>query len=183
MIPSRKVHPMRKLSLAAFLCVSLAASSSALADRWYTEHDIVFSVEGWPKMATRADGKLKADYFGFATQAPQAASTGRATVQVYLGVPLGDPGTLFMKHALEGRVLKTILVEAFVKGEKPPPRAPFAVRLSDVRASDVSFAMGGRTHVTLQASKIEVFTANQTATGTMQPSQQFGWDVRAGKGM
>ena len=173
---------MRKLFLAAFLCVSLAASSSALADRWYTEHDIVFFVEGWPKMATRADGKLKADYFGFATQVP-ATPTGKATVQLHLGVPLGDPGTLFMKHALEGRVLKTVLVEAFVKGEKPPPRAPFAVRLSDVRVSDVSFALGGRTHVTLQASKIEVFTANQTATGAMRPSQQFGWDVRAGKGM
>jgi heme A synthase len=180
MIRSRKEHPMRRLSLAALFWVSLAASSGALAQ----EHDVVLSVEGWPKMGTRADGKVKAQYVGFRTVA--ATPTEKSTVRDFsFNLPLGDAAALFMKHALEGRVLKTVLAEAFTAGTvKPPARAPFAVRLYDVRVTYVNMNVEyGIAVVELQASKVEVFTAKQTATGVMQPGQQFGWDIRAGKGM
>ncbi len=178
---------MRKLSVAVLFCVFLEAPG-ALAMDWmdYPYYDVVYSVEGWQKMGPRADGKLDAGSFSFSAQIPQAAATGKATFQNFqLIVPLGDPVALFMRNALEGRVLKTVLVEGFPKNAtKPAPRAPFAVRLSDVRVGSLSMDMnGGHALVSLQASKIEVFTANQTATGAMQPGQQFGWDIRAGKGM
>lgn len=181
---------MRKLCIAALFCCSAAAASSAKALDWqaYPYYDIVFSVDGWPRMGPRPDGKIDAGHFGFTTQASQSASTGRSTVQTFeLRVPLGDPAVLFLRDALEGKTLKTVLVEGFMQnvpraGPKAP--APFAVRLSDVRVSAVSMQMAyGEALVSLQASRIEVFTANQTATGTMQPGQQFGWDYRAGKKM
>jgi|RhiMethySRZTD1v2_1073278.scaffolds.fasta_scaffold12939_6 hypothetical protein len=178
---------MRKLTLAALFCVSVTAARSAVAMSWddYPYFDVVFSVEGWPKAGPRVDGKIDAGRFAFRAQVPQGA-TGKAAVQNFvLLVPLGDPAMLFMKTALEGRVLKTMLVEAFPKGAaKPAPRAPFAARLSDVQVTsvDVDFE-GGLTYVGLQPSRIEVFTAIQAPTGAMQPSQQFGWDIKAGKGM
>jgi len=151
----------------------------------YPYYDIVYAVDGWPKMGPRPDGKLDAGSFSFSTQVPQAA-TGKVAFQNFrMIVPLGDAAALFMKASLENRILKSVLVEAFPTATtKPPPRAPFAARLSDVRVSSVSLDLsGGGASVTLEPSKIEVFTANQTATGTMQPGQQFGWDNRAGKGM
>jgi hypothetical protein len=176
---------MRKLSLAAFFCISLATGSGVVAMDWmdYPYYDIVYSVDGWQKIGPRADGKLDAGSFYFTTQAP--TPTVKATIQNFeLRVPLGDPVALFMRNALEGRALKTVLVEAFPKSAKPAARAPFAVRLSDVRVGAVSMDLnGGYAGVTLQASKIEVFTATQSATGAMQPGQQLGWDIKAGKGM
>ena len=183
---------MRKLSLAAFFCAAVVAAQNAAAMDWYDYpyFDVVFSVEGWPKAGPRTDGKIDAGRFMFKAQVPQsttaAGATGRATVQNFvLYVPLGDPAMLFMKTALEGRALKTLLVEAFPRGViKPAARAPFAARLSDVRVTsvDVDFD-GGLAFIGLQPSKIEIFTATQSATGAMQPSQQFGWDIRAGKGL
>jgi len=178
---------MRKLTLTALFCVAAAAAQSAAAMNWedYPYFDVVFSVEGWPKAGPRPDGKIDAGRFGFQAQVPQGA-TGKAAVQNFsLMVPLGDPAMLFMKTALEGRLLKTMLVEAFPRGvTKPAPRAPFAARLSEVRVTsvDVDFA-GGFTYVALQPTKVEIFTAIQAPTGAMQPSQQFGWDIRANKGM
>src|SRR5262245_20161788 len=173
---------MRKLSLAAIFCVSLAATSSALAQQL----DVVFSVEGWPKIGVRADGKLDATSFTFLAAVPEASPAGKGTIESFkLELPVGDAATLFMRNALEKRVLKTVLVEGVPKGvPKPPARAPFAVRLSNVRVSSVEWSASyGNAYVFLQASKIELFTANQTSTGTMQPSQQFGWDIKAGKPM
>ena len=171
---------MRKLPLVALFCVFLVAGSGARAQdyQWY---DVFFSVEGWPR-STRADGKLAANYFSFLTQAPQASAKG--TVRNFeLSLPLGDPAALFMKAALRGDTLKTMLLEAFVHGvAKQPAPAPFAVRLTDVRVNSVQVNMGGVAHVTLQASKVEVFTANQSPTGAMQSGQKFFWDIKTGAG-
>lgn len=176
---------MRNLFFAVLSCLSLAAAPAAFGMEWdqYPYYDVVYSVDGWPKTGPRTDGKLDAGSFYFTTQAP--ASTGKVTIQSFeLRVPLGDPVALFMRNSLEGKVLKTVLVEAFPKVVKPAPRAPFAVRLSEVRVGSVSMDLyGGFAAVSLQASKMEVYTANQDPTGAMKPSQQFGWDIRAGKGM
>jgi len=152
----------------------------------YPRYDVVLSVDGWPKIGQRADGKIDAGSFSFSTQVPQASTSGKSTIQeITLRVPLGDSAVLFMSNALEARALKTVLIEGFPHATaKPAARAPFAVRLSDVHVSSVRVDVDyGEALVNLQASKIEVFTANQSATGAMQPGLQFGWDVRAGKKM
>jgi type VI protein secretion system component Hcp len=179
---------MRRLSLPVLFCVSLATASGALALDYdaYPRYDVVLSVDGWPKIGSRADGKIDAGSFSFLTQVPQASTSGKSTVQgITLRVPLGDSAVLFMSEALEARALKTVLIEGFPHGAaKPAGRAPFAVRLSDVRVSSVKVDVDyGEALVTLQASTIEVFTANQSATGAMQPGLRFGWDTRAGKKM
>ena len=116
----------------------------------------------------------------FRSFAAQGAT--KPSVQSFeLTVPLGEPAALFMRDALDGRTRKTLLVEGFAKGPtKPTGRAPFAIRLSDVRMTAVQVQMAyGEARVSLQAPKIEVFTAIQTSTGVMQPRQQFSWDSRA----
>ena len=183
---------MRNFCLAVFFCASVATGQNAAAMDWfdYPYFDVVFSVEGWPKTGPRTDGKMDAGRFMFKAQVPQSATaagaTGRATVQNFvLYVPLGVPAMLFMKSALEGKFLQTVLVEAFPRGVvKPAARAPFAARLTEVRVTsvDVDFD-GGLAFVGLQPSKIEIFTATQAPTGAMQPGPQFGWDIRAGKGL
>jgi hypothetical protein len=173
---------MRKLSLAALFSASLGAATSTYALDWssYPYYDLVVTVEGWPKFAPREDGKADIGSFSFTTQ-----GAAKPTVQnIELRVPLGEPAALFMRDAFDGRTLRTVLVEGFAKGPtKPTGRAPFAIRLSDVRVTAVHVEMAyGEARVSLQAPKIEIFTATQTATGAMQPRQQFGWDSRtAGK--
>lgn len=167
---------MRKHSLAALFCIFLAAPTGACAQD-YGWFDVVFSVDQWPKMSTRVDGKLSAYWFSFLTQAP----TGKA-MNFELSLPLGEPAALFMRHSLEGRTLVHLLVEAFPYGTaKPPSRAPFAVRISNVVVKSVQLNMNGTAMVKLEATKIEVFTASQAATGAMQPGQQFGFDLISGK--
>lgn len=170
---------MRKLSLAALFCVSLVAPAGALAQD-YSWNDVVFSVEGWPK-STRVDGKLTAYWFSFLTQAPQASANAKVR-NFELSLPLGEPAALFTRDSLEGRTLNTLLVEALPHGTaKPPSRAPFAVRISNVLVKSVQLNMNGTALVTLEATKIEVFTASQSATGAIQPGQQFGFDIVSGK--
>lgn len=175
---------MHKLPLAVLSCVFFAAASSAVAQADLS-YEIAYSVDGWPKMSTRADGKLNAHTFTFAAKAPQTAPTGTVNVQpLTMVIPVGDPAALFMKHALEVRLLNSVLIEALPAGvPKPPSRAPFAVRLSGVRVASVEIGVAGKgtVSVQLQPMKVEVFTATQTPTGAMQPGQQFGWDVVRGK--
>lgn len=171
---------MRKVCLAALFCILLAPAMGACAQ----DYDVVFSVDQWPKMSTRADGKLSAHWFSFLTQAPQASAMGKV-LNFEMSLPLGEPAALFMKHSLEARTLVHLLVESFPSGTaKPPPaRAPFAVRLSNVLVRSVQLNMNGTALVKLEATKFEVFTASQGATGTMQPGQQFGIDLITGKGL
>jgi hypothetical protein len=171
---------MRKPSAAALFCVLLVAAPGALAQD-YLWYDVLFSVEGWPK-STRADGKLAANYFSLVAQGPQASAKSNVR-NLELSLPLGDPAALFMKAALQGDSLKTILLEAFVHGvAKQPSPAPFAVRLTDVRVNSVQLNMGGVAQVTLQATRVEVFTAHQSQTGAMQPGLRFFWDIKTGTG-
>ena len=154
------------------LCAALPLSLAA--------QDRLVSVDGWPKMGTRQDAKLQAFEFKFLTQVPQASPTGKGTVQDFqFMMYVGDAVTLFTRHALDGRFLKTVLIETDPANRVSP--APVTVRLSDVRVTSVNLSLGSQLQatVTLQASKIEVFTANP-ATGAMQP---FRWDIKAGKGM
>jgi hypothetical protein len=171
---------MRKLFLAALMSVSLGAAPGALALEWhqYPYYDVVFSVDGWPKMGPREDGKIDAGSFSISAQG--AAKT--AIQSIELRVPLGDPAALFMRDALAGTTLKTVLVEGLVKATKTTGRAPFAIRLSDVRVTAVHMEMAyGEARVSLQAPRVEIFTASPSATGVMQPRQQFVWDGRTGK--
>jgi hypothetical protein len=173
---------MHKLFPAALLCAALALSPGAHALDWnaYPYYDLVITVDGWPKMAPREDGKIDIGSFSVAAQ-----GGGKPAIQsIELRVPLGEPAALFLREALDGRTLKFVLVEGFAKGPtKPTGRAPFAIRLSDARVTAVHLEMGyGDARVSLQAPKIEIFTATQAATGVMQPRQQYGWDSRtAGK--
>jgi type VI secretion system secreted protein Hcp len=184
---------MRKLSLAAFFCISLAAASEAAAQ---SRQNFVYTVEGWPKMAGRADGKGEMLAWGWglsdeSTPSATAKPTPGAGAKFHdlsMTTWLDDRVVLFMRHSLEGRPLKTVLIELFPASAKPAPRAPFAIRLSDVRVTGVT--TGGSAgedrltaNVRLSASKVEIYTAHQTATGTTQPGQQLGWDIKAGKGM
>jgi hypothetical protein len=175
---------MHKLSLAVLFCTFLAAASDSPAQPDLA-YEIVYSVDGWPKMSTRADGKLNAHSLALAAKPPQTAPTGPVNVQpLTIVIPVGDPAALFMKHALEVRLLNNVLIEALPAGvPKPPARAPFAVRLTSVRVSSVEFGVAARgtVSVQLQPSRIEIFTATQTPTGATQPGQQFGWDIMKGK--
>jgi type VI secretion system secreted protein Hcp len=185
---------MRKLLLAAFFCISLATGSGVAAQG--ANHNFLYTVEGWPKMAGRADGKgeILSWSWGLSEPAPTATakpapSAGAKFHDLSVTTWLDDRVVLFMRHSLEGRPLKTVLFESFPASvAKPAPRAPFAIRLSEVRVTSVQ--TGGSVgndrltaNVSFSASKVEIFTAHPTATGTMQPGQQLGWDVKAGKGM
>jgi hypothetical protein len=171
---------VHKLSLLAFFCISLAAASGAPAQ------NIVYSVEGFPKVGTRADGK--GDVQSFSLGASEAGATSKVQ-DFHFTTMFSDHVVLFLRHSLDGRLLKSMLVEGFpINVAKPAPRAPFAVRLSDIRVTSVQIAASSGSDkpmasLTLRPSKIEIFTANQDPTGAMKPSQQFGWDVRANKGM
>ena len=170
---------MRKLCFAALLCFSFAAPAGAFAQD-YGWHDVVFSVDGWPK-STRVDGKLSAYWFSFLTQAPKSGANSKVG-NFELSLPLAEPAALFMKYSLDGKTLPTLLVEALPYGTaKPPSRAPFAVRLSNVYVNSVQFNLNGTALVKLEATRIEVFTATQSATGAVQPGQQFGLDMVSGK--
>lgn len=171
---------MRKLSFVALFCVLLGATPGALALEWhqYPYFDLVVSVDGWPKTGPREDGKIDV---GSVYVAAQGAA--KAAIQsIELRVPLGDPAVLFMRDALDGKTLRTVLVEGFAKGQtRAAGRAPIAIRLSDVRVTSVHVEMAyGEARVSLQAPKIELFTASPSTTGVMQPRLQFGWDSRTG---
>ena len=188
----RKAGAIRNLACAALSCVSLAVASEALAE----EYDVLLSVDGWPKISARLDGKLQALGSKFSLQASQGGAVlsfrfEAAPLDPQAKVPpdgtryASEAVALLTKHALQGSVVKSVLVESFESSvAKPPARAPFALRLSDVRVTSIQFSFSQwwfDADVTLQASRIEVFTANQTATGAIQPGQQFGWDFKAGK--
>lgn len=177
---------MRSISFAVLFCASLAAASASAAGM-----DPVVSVEGWPRMSSRVDGKLAVFAYSFGVPDNVPGTTTRAKSQQFLmTIEQGDAAARFAREALRGEVLKSVLFEVFVQGAaKPPSRAPFAVRLTDVRVASVQFGAGrgnefpGTVNVSLQAGKIEVFTATQDATGAMKPGYQFLWDYGANKGM
>ena len=173
---------MRRVSLAVLLCTLLGLPSVATA-----QMDLVVSVEGWPRIGTRADGKLEVLSYSLVVPQTVGSGTTRAKAQ-QLNITLRqEPGAYFSRAALRGEVLKTVLLEAFGgKTTKPPPRAPFAIRFSDVRVASVQF--GGSefndreiAYVLLEASRIEIFTATMDPTGAMKPGLQFGWDYKVGK--
>ena len=179
---------MHKVSLAATFCALLAAASGAAAQ---APSAVVYTVEGWPRMGTRADGKLEMVAFNFdAPQTTAPGSTTRANAQSFsMWIPAGDPAALFARAALRGEVLKSVLVEVFATQAKATPPAPFAARLSEVRVTSVRFGAHREgfayayADVTLQAARLEIFTASQTATGAMKAGPQTGFDYRAGKAL
>jgi len=176
---------MRKLFFAALFCVSLAATPASGAGV-----DMVLSVEGWPRMSTRADGKLAVHAYSLGVPDTTGSTTGTRAKAQRLSITMdnGDAAALFARTALRGETLKTVLFEVFAAGpEKPAPRAPFAVRLTGVRVTSVQFGgsrnndFPGTVNVNLEGSVLEMFTATQDKTGAMKAGQQFGWDYRAGK--
>jgi len=169
------------------VCLTLAAATEVSA-----QQAVVYSVDGWPRMGTRADGKLEAEYFQFGVQqsAPTGpgAPAGRVNVQDgVLEVPIGAPVFQFMRAALLGERMKSVLIEFPMVKEGGKGPAPFAARLSEVvvtgvRLSKSGFVGGsGYAAVSLQAQKIEVFSAVQDPSGKVGPVNRFGYDVRAGK--
>jgi len=160
-----------------FLFLLFAALSFPLEAQHY-----VVSIDGWPKMGPGPDGKLGAFEFQFLT-VPQPTASAKGTVQDFQFTiqNVGDAVARFTKHALEGSVLKTVLFEPNPARNLLVQVPPVVVRLSDVRVTAVKLSLHSfpEALVTLQASKIEMFTPNPT-TGAMQP---FRWDIKAGKGM
>lgn len=167
--------------LAVLFGALLTAGSGAAAQT----QEIVYSLsanDGWPK-STRADGKLTAVSFTFGAQ---LVGTTPATVKpeaqdVVLTIPVGEPVPLWLRAAVSGRHLNFVLIEFSPAGQKAP-RAPFAVRLSDVMVTSVQVSKSrgdggpGMADVKLKYRTFEVFTATQDAAGAMKPGAQYGWD-------
>lgn len=161
--------------LTAVLCVWLAAAPGAVAQ----SQEIVYSVspnEAWPK-STRVDGKLTALSFSFATQWTGTAGAAKLAVQdAVLTIPAGEAVARWWKRSLERKHMQFVLIEFPLVGQKTGPRAPFAVRLSEVLVTSVQLskqkgdAGPGIAEVKLNAAKFEIFTASQDATGAMKPS-------------
>jgi len=181
MIQIGKPHPVHRLYLAVFFFAALAATADALAQ---SRQEVVYSVEGWPRLSTRKDGKAIAMSFTFGVQVP----AGKPSVQDFaMTMPVGDPFTLFMRSALRGETLKSVLIEFPLAGEGSGPRAPFAARLTEVRVTSVQLGKSsgdagpGIAEVKLQASRFEIFTGTQDPRGAITGGQQMGWDQRTGK--
>ena len=174
------------------LFLSLLAVNQAFA-----QQTVVFSVDGWPRLSTRSDGKVVANSFiwGVSAPAPSTSSAGpsipgKASVQdSVLIFPIGDAAVLFAQAVLRGQHLPVVLVEFASTSAKANPGgpAPFAARLSDVLVTSVSLSKSGSdggpgvAEVKLNASRIELFVADQDRTGAMRPGAKAGYDARSGK--
>jgi type VI secretion system (T6SS) effector Hcp len=167
----------RHLYLAVLFWAFLAAASAAQGQ------DILYSVSTnmpWPK-STRADGKLVA--LSFTLGAQMETQSARASAQdVVLTIPVGEPVAPLLRAVLTSKVLQSVLIEFPSASQRAEPRAPFAVRLSNVVVTSVQVSKTSReggpgiAEVKFMATSWEVFTATQDATGAMKPGPQVGWD-------
>jgi len=180
---------MRSAFRVVFLFVALLAANAAFA-----QQTVVFSVDGWPRMSTRDDGKIPALSFSWGVSAPATASSGagggagKPSIQdAALALPIGDAAVLFALVAMRGQHLPMVLVEFPSAKGKPGSAAPFAVRLGEVVVTSVSLSKSGNdggpgvAEVKLNASKVELFSSHQDNTGAVRPGAKAGFDVRAGK--
>jgi type VI protein secretion system component Hcp len=180
---------MSKLLRIVFLSLALAAVNEAVA-----QQSVVFSVDGWPRIGTRQDGKIDASSFimGISAPAPSSPGVGAGSGKVsfqdsVLTLPISDAAVLFAQAAMRGQRLPTVLVEFPSARAKPGGPAPFAARLSDVLVTSVSLSKSandggpGAAEVKLNASRIELFTSIQDNTGAVRPGAKAGFDARAGK--
>jgi type VI secretion system secreted protein Hcp len=182
---------MRSAFRVVVLFLALLVASGAFA-----QQTIVFSVDGWPRLSTRSDGKVLANSFTWGVLAPASAAAGagggagKASVQdSVLAFPIGDAAVLFAQAAMRGQRLPVVLVEFASTSAKAKPGgpAPFAARLSDVLVTAVNLSKSGSdggpgvAEVKLNASRIELFVADQDNTGAMRPGAKAGFDAKAGK--
>ena len=180
---------MRNLIRAAAGCLILAAACGVHAQT------VVYQVDGWPRMSTRADGKLEAwtFYMNVQHQASAAAGgggAGRPTIAPFtLLVPATEPLLYFIRASLRGERLKMVLIEtlrAGAAGKAGGSPAPFAVRLTDVLVTQVelsqsSYAGGGSVAVKLESQMVEFFGSSMTPDGKISPASKAGYDARSGK--
>jgi type VI protein secretion system component Hcp len=183
---------MRSAFRAVFPIFALLVVNAAFA-----QQTLVFSVDGWPRLSARDDGKLVANSFTWGVSQPAPTSPGPGAqsgkASIHDGVlvfPIGDAAVRFAKAALNGEHLRTVLVEFPSARAKPGGPAPFAARLSDVLVTFVNLSKSGAdggpgvAEVRLSASRIELFTNNQDpSTGAMRPGAKAGYDVKSGKSM
>ena len=178
---------MRNLIRAAAGCLILAAASGV-----YAQQTVVYQVDGWPRMSTRADGKLEAWTFYMNVQRQAAAGgggAGRPTIAPFtLFVPASEPLLYFIRASLRGEHLKTVLIETLrggAAGKAGGSPAPFAVRLNDVVVTQVelsqSSAGGGSVAVKLEAQMVEFFGSSTAPDGRISPASKAGYDARSGK--
>ena len=172
--------------IAALFSTFLTAASGAAAQG----QEIVYSVDSWPRISTRADGKLTALSVSFGTQVPRAGpgAGGVATADdIVLTIPAGDAVALWWKDAVTRKSRVRVLIEFAVVGPKPAARAPFAVRLSDVIVNSVQVSKSrgdsgpGIAEVKLQAIAYEIFRSKQDATGAVNPGMQVNWNYAKNK--
>jgi type VI protein secretion system component Hcp len=181
---------MRNAIQAAACCLILAAASAV-----YAQQTVVYQVDGWPRMSTRADGKLEASafYMNVQHQASAAAGgggAGRPTVAPFtLLVPATEPLLYFIRTSLRGEHLRSVLIETQrggAAGKAGGSPAPFAVRLNDVLVTQVelsqsSYSGGGSVAVKLEAQMVEFFGSSMTPDGKISPASKAGYDARSGK--
>jgi type VI protein secretion system component Hcp len=182
---------MRKPLRIAFLFLALAVARETIA-----QQSILVSVDGWPRLSKRDDGKLAANAFTWGVTAPAPASIGAGAgsgkVQAQdsvLLLPVGDAALLFARAAFRGEHLRTVLVEFSLSKADPKAPAPFAARLTEVFVTSVNLSKSGgdsgpgSAEVKLHAGRIELFTNNQQPNGSMQPGQRTGMDFSVMKPM
>jgi type VI protein secretion system component Hcp len=180
---------MSKLLRIVFLSLALAAVNEAVA-----QQSVVFSVDGWPRIGTRQDGKIDASSFTWGVSGPApsspgaVASSGKVSIQdSVLMFPISDAAVLFAQAAMRGQHLPVVLVEFPSARAKPGGPAPFAARLSDVLVTSVSVSKSandggpGVAEVKLSASRVELFTSIQDPTGAVRGGAKAGFDAKAGK--
>ncbi len=167
-----------------FLCLTLAAATQVCAQT------IVYSVDGWPRMGTRADGKLEAHTFSFSANRPAPAAAGApagrvSVIDVHLAIQDVDATHQFLRAALPGQPLKSVLIENPLPNATKGAPAPFAIRLLDVLVTSiqggVGYGGGPTTNVSLQAARIEFFNSVQGPSGKPGPVNRLGYDLRTGK--
>lgn len=181
---------MSKLLRIVFLSLALAAVTEAVA-----QQSVIFSVDGWPRIGTRQDGKIDASSFSWAVSAPAPSTSssgasipGKASIQdSVLAFPISDAAVLFAQAAMRGQRLPVVLVEFPSARAKPGGPAPFAARLGDVLVTSVSVSKSandggpGVAEVKLSASRVELFTSIQDNTGAVRGGAKAGFDARSGK--
>jgi type VI protein secretion system component Hcp len=180
---------MSKLLRIVFLSLALAAVTEAVA-----QQSVIFSVDGWPRIGTRQDGKIDASSFSWAVSAPApstlsgGAGSGKVSPQdSVLTFPISDAAVRFAHAAMRGERLPVVLVEFPSARAKPGGPAPFAARLSDVLVTSVSLSKSGNdsgpgaAEVKLNASRVELFTSIQDNTGAVRGGAKAGFDARSGK--
>jgi type VI protein secretion system component Hcp len=146
--------------------------------------------EVWPK-SSRPDGKLTALSFTFGAQnvaqigaQSSGAGAGRATMQdSVLTIAVGEPVPLWLRHAVIGAPIDSLLIEFPIAAQKAQSRAPFAVRFTQAFVSSVQVVKRGGeaglgvAEVRFKAARVEVFTATQDATtGAVRAGPQLNWD-------